>query len=45
MLEDLLENYVFLIRKLATGVNNNLCHSETILLCYPMEILNSSIAR
>ncbi len=37
MLEDLLSDYVFLIRKLATGVRNNLCHSEVVLLGYPKE--------
>ncbi len=39
-LEDLLKDYVFMIRKLATGVKNNLCHSEVVLLGYPKEINN-----
>lgn len=39
MLEGLLNDYIFMIRKLATGIENNLCHSEIILLGYPKEIL------
>lgn len=38
-LEETLENYTFLIRKLASGVKNNLIHSEIILLGYPNEII------
>jgi FkbM family methyltransferase len=40
LLEKLLPDYVFLIRKLATGIKNNLCHSEVVLLGYPKEIIN-----
>jgi len=40
LLEKLLSDYVFLVRKLTTGVKNNLCHSEVILLGYPNEIIN-----
>jgi len=39
LLEKLLDNYIFLIRKLSTGVKNNLCHSEVVLLGYPKEII------
>lgn len=39
MLEGLLHDYTFMIRKLATGIRDNLCHSEIILLGYPKEIL------
>jgi len=38
-LQSLLKDYVFLIRKLACGVRNNLIHSEVILLGYPKEII------
>src|SRR5258706_7438243 len=41
-LEDLLPNYVFLMRKLACGIRNNLIHSEVVLLAYPRELLTSS---
>lgn len=40
LLEELLNEYVFMIRKLAAGIKNNLCHSEVVLLGYPKEILN-----
>lgn len=39
LLEKLLDGYIFLIRKLATGIKNNLCHSEVVLLGYPKEII------
>ena len=39
LLEEMLPDYVFIIRKLATGIMKNLCHSEIILLGYPKEIL------
>jgi hypothetical protein len=38
-LEKLLPDYVFLIRKLATGIKNNLCHSEVVLMGYPKDII------
>jgi FkbM family methyltransferase len=38
LLERLLDDYVFLIRKLSTGIKYNLCHSEVVLLGYPKEI-------
>ncbi len=38
-LEALLSNYTFLIRKLASGVKNNLIHSEVVLLAYPKELM------
>jgi FkbM family methyltransferase len=38
-LDKLLDNYVFLIRKLSAGIKNNLCHSEVVLLGYPKEII------
>ncbi len=41
LLEELLDNYVFLIRKLTSGVKNNNCHSEVVLLGYPAEIIKS----
>jgi FkbM family methyltransferase len=39
ILEDLLRDYKFMVRKLATGIKNNLCHSEVVLLGYPEEIV------
>jgi len=39
ILEDLLPDYKFMVRKLATGIKNNLCHSEVVLLGYPEEIV------
>jgi FkbM family methyltransferase len=39
LLEKLLDGYIFLIRKLSTGIKNNLCHSEVVLLGYPKEII------
>ncbi len=39
LLEKILPDYIFLIRKLSTGIKNNLCHSEVVLLGYPKEIL------
>ncbi len=39
LLEAELPNYGFMIRKLTPGIQNNLCHSEVILLAYPLEIL------
>jgi FkbM family methyltransferase len=40
LLENLLPDYVFLIRKLTSGIKNNLCHSEVALMGYPKEIIN-----
>jgi FkbM family methyltransferase len=40
LLENLLPDYVFLIRKLSSGIKNNLCHSEVALMGYPKEIIN-----
>jgi FkbM family methyltransferase len=40
MLEDLLTDYIFIIRKLSGGIKNNLCHSEIVLLGYPKEAVN-----
>jgi FkbM family methyltransferase len=37
-LDDLLNNYVFMIRKLSSGIRNNLCHSEVVLIAYPKEL-------
>jgi FkbM family methyltransferase len=37
-LEDFLYNYKFMIRKLSTGIMNNLCHSDVFLIGYPEEI-------
>jgi FkbM family methyltransferase len=39
-LEGFLNNYKFMLRKLSSGIKDNLCHSEVILLGYPAEILN-----
>ena len=39
LLESYLANYVFILRKLSTGIRNNLCHSEIVLLGYPKEII------
>jgi len=39
LLEKLLDEYVFLIRKLSSGIKNNECHSEVVLLGYPKEII------
>jgi FkbM family methyltransferase len=39
LLERLLDDYVFLIRKLTAGIKNNLCHSEVVLMGYPKEII------
>jgi FkbM family methyltransferase len=41
LLENLLPDYVFLIRKLSSGIKNNLCHSEVALIGYPKEIINA----
>lgn len=38
-LEEIVDDYVFIVRKLSTGVKNNLIHSEVILLGYPKESL------
>ena len=40
ILENLLDNYTFLIRKLNSRIKNNLIHSEVILLAYPNEVTN-----
>jgi FkbM family methyltransferase len=40
LLGKLLDDYIFLIRKLSSGIKNNLCHSEVVLLCYPKEIIS-----
>jgi len=39
-LEDLLDNYFFSIRKLSSGIKNNECHSEVILLGCPGEVID-----
>lgn len=39
-LEGFLNNYKFILRKLSSGIKDNLCHSEVILLGYPAEILD-----
>jgi FkbM family methyltransferase len=39
LLEKLLDDYIFMIRKLSTGIKNNACHSEVVLLGYPKEII------
>ena len=39
LLEKLLTDYVFIVRKLTSGVKNNLCHSEVVLMGYPNEII------
>ena len=41
-IEVLLDNYIFLIRKLNSGIRNNLCHSEVILIGYPAELTGSN---
>jgi FkbM family methyltransferase len=41
-LEKLLTDYTFVVKKLASGVKNNLCHSEVVLLAYPKELLQQS---
>ena len=38
-LENILSDYIFMIRKLSTGLRNNLCHSEVVLIGYPKEII------
>ena len=38
MLEDLLPGYNFMIRKLCTGLKNNLAHSEVVLMAWPEEL-------
>ena len=38
ILEGLLVNYTFSVRKLASGIKNNLIHSEVVLLAYPSEL-------
>ena len=40
LLEELLTDYVFMVRKLAGGIKNNKCHSEVVLLGYPKEIVD-----
>jgi FkbM family methyltransferase len=40
LLENILNDYKFIIRKLTTGIKNNLCHSEVVLLAYPKEIIS-----
>jgi len=40
LLEELLNDYVFMVRKLSGGIKNNLCHSEVVLLGYPKEIVD-----
>jgi FkbM family methyltransferase len=39
-LDSFLNDYTFLIRKLSTGVKNNLCHSDVFLIGFPNEISN-----
>jgi FkbM family methyltransferase len=41
-LDILLTDYMFLVRKLASGIKNNLNHSEVVLLAYPMELLTGT---
>lgn len=41
LLEKILPDYIFLIRKLTTGIKNNLCHSEVVLMGYPKEIIDN----
>jgi len=40
LLEELLTDYVFMVRKLSGGIKNNMCHSEVVLLGYPKEIVD-----
>lgn len=42
LLEDMLHGYNFMVRKLASGTENNLVHSEVILLGYPAELVKSN---
>ena len=44
LLESMLADYTFLIRKLSSGLENNLCHSEIILLGYPKDLLIQDIS-
>ncbi len=39
-LESFLKDYTFLIRKLSTGIKNNLCHSDVFLIGFPNETGN-----
>lgn len=39
-LEELLPDYIYLVRKLSSGVRNNLSHSEVVLLAYPRELID-----
>jgi FkbM family methyltransferase len=39
-LESLLNNYVYIIRKLSSGLRDNLCHSDVFLIGYPGEIIS-----
>lgn len=41
-LESLLNNYVYIIRKLSSGIRNNLCHSDVFLIGYPGEIVRTT---
>jgi FkbM family methyltransferase len=41
LLEKTLHDYTFLIRKLASGIKDNLCHSEVVLIGYPKEIIDN----
>lgn len=41
-LEKVLDDYTFLIRKLCSGVRNNLIHSEVVLLAYPNELMRKA---
>jgi FkbM family methyltransferase len=38
-LETILADYNFMVRKLSSGIKNNMCHSEVVLIGYPKEIL------
>lgn len=40
LLEETVDGYTFLIRKLSCGIRNNQCHSEVVLLAFPNEILS-----
>lgn len=39
-LESFMNDYTFLIRKLSTGIKNNLCHSDVFLIGFPNETAN-----
>ena len=43
LLETFLKNYVFLVRKLTSGIKYNKCHSDVFLICCPDEIFVESL--